>query len=77
MRVYYIGKANFFVHIISRTDRFARNCFENVYSVLYHVMLRRVVSCHVTSSHVTSRHVMSRRVASLSIVGRMYRCMRV
>lgn len=68
-------QSEFFVHIISRTDRFARNCFENVYNVLCHVMLRRVVSRHVTSRHVLSRRVASRRVLySSSVRVSLYAC---
>lgn len=62
-------QSEFFVHIISRTDRFARNCFENVYNVLRHVMLRRVVS-----RHVMSRLVASRRVLCSSVRVSLYAC---
>lgn len=65
-------QSEFFVHIISRTDRFARNCFENVYNVLCHVMLRRVVSRHVTSRLVASRRVASRRVLCSSVRVSLY-----
>lgn len=69
-------QSEFFVHIISRTDRFARNCFENVYSVLCHIISCHVMSCHVVSRHVTSRHVTSYHIVSciVSVHVLLYMC---